>query len=340
MIDATTVEEYMRTANPIPDLDALDADELAFAVAAVDRRRATVMQAPTQHRTEASAIALSPPHRRRVWAFAAAFVLVLVVVGAAALVLRDDDTQVTDEPAPPTTIEPTPTTLAEVPPPKVALDDAGWWLATRITEPWIRSIVDVASMPGGGFVAVTTGDWSVLWSPDGVEWSDGDPQRQVTAARTAFEPGRSEEPISVISVMGNRVVVLDNVDPGLWVGDPKTGAWESIRLGAADLPGQVEPIALASNDTQVLVLAEHRPTATSASNGPLFTVSDRGYLVWLIDPNTGEFERYPLSVTLDAPGAEWGVTTGAVEWVNDRWMVALAQFDPGLTRRDDMDAGI
>lgn len=54
MIDIATIEEYMRAANPIPTLDVVDADELAFAVAAVGARRAVVTYAPTQHPTRST----------------------------------------------------------------------------------------------------------------------------------------------------------------------------------------------------------------------------------------------------------------------------------------------
>lgn len=98
MIDIATAEEYMRAANPIPTLDAVDADELAFAVAAVHTRRAALMQAPTEHPTE-TAPAAPPPRSHRVWAFAAAFVLILAVIGAAAWLLRSGNGPVAEEPA-------------------------------------------------------------------------------------------------------------------------------------------------------------------------------------------------------------------------------------------------
>jgi len=324
MIDIATVEEYMRAANPIPTLDAVDADELAFAVAAVDTRRAAAMQAPTQHPSETATPPTPPPRWRRVWAFAAAFILILVVVGATALVLRSDDAQVTDEPAPSTTVLETPTsvvetstTLAEAP---VTLDDTGQWRRVRLSEPWTDDIADVASLPSGGFVVANTTD--VLWSPDGVEWIDADPQRQVTTA-TPRSGTRDYGLLSVISAMGDRVVVLDGIEPGLWVGDLQAGEWESIRFDTADLAGVVEPFAVASNDTEVIVVAEHRPKATLEDNEGLFRFADRGYLVWAVNPRTGEVERHPLSFTWEDPLFEEG-SSGAVEWVNDRWVIALA----------------
>mgnify|MGYP001820964966 FL=1 len=54
MIDAATVEEYMRDANPIPTLDAIDADEFAHFVAATHMKRAAAMHAPTRHPTRST----------------------------------------------------------------------------------------------------------------------------------------------------------------------------------------------------------------------------------------------------------------------------------------------
>ena len=194
MTDIATVEEYMRTANPIPDLDMLDADELAFAVAAVDTRRATAMQAPTQHPTDVTSTAPPPQRRRPVWTFAAAFVLILVVVGGAALLLRRDDTQVTNEPE-------TPTTMAEETTAPFEVESLIW---SRV--PLGQDVVgvrrdkdmttadsgfEIASITTGGpgFVAigetVSVGtssqaeDAAVWTSPDGTDWTRLPPSAEV-----------------------------------------------------------------------------------------------------------------------------------------------------------------
>ena len=97
MIDAATLERYMRDANPLPNLDDINADEFARFVAAAHPRRAVIMQAPTQHPTEPTPT--TPKRRsRRVWAFAAAFIIVLVGVGLAALLLSSEEQPVVDEP--------------------------------------------------------------------------------------------------------------------------------------------------------------------------------------------------------------------------------------------------
>jgi len=101
VIDADVMQDRIRNANPIPHVENLNADELAYFVAATRTRRAAAMQAPTQYPTETETTpATAPlPRRRSVWAFAAAFVLILGVIGAAGLLLRGDGTPVADEPA-------------------------------------------------------------------------------------------------------------------------------------------------------------------------------------------------------------------------------------------------
>ena len=104
MIDNATIEQWMREANPIPDVDEVDADEFARFVAAADRRRAAIMQAPTQHPTPTSPVTRPPSSRRKAWAFTAAFILMIVAVGIAALVTRGGgEAPVSDEPTAPTT---------------------------------------------------------------------------------------------------------------------------------------------------------------------------------------------------------------------------------------------
>jgi len=51
--------------------------------------------------------------------------------------------------------------------------------------------------------------------------------------------------------------------------------------------------------------------------------SERGYLVWLVNPRTGEVERHPLSPPTWANPAAEELSPGAVAWVNDRWVMAL-----------------
>jgi len=255
MIDATTVEEYMRDANPISDLEMLDADELAFAVAAVDTRRAIAMQAPAHHPTKTKTTGPAPPSRRRsVWAFAAAFVLILVVVGGAALVLRRDDTQVTNEPETPTTEAAPSTVVDEQAPPTTA--------TATLAEPilvaslvWSRVPQDEAvsspsdtqdmksvTIGGPGFVAVgETGDAAVWTSADAISWSLvpndqpplGGPGQQSMQSVTVGGPGLvavgfgGDEP----GMAGRTAAVWTSVDGSAWSRVPYQDAFGSPGYG-------------------------------------------------------------------------------------------------------------
>jgi hypothetical protein len=179
LIDTATIERYMRDANPIPHVDDLDPDEFARFVAAADKRRAAIMQAPTQHETTEPHPTTSQPSRsRRAWAFAAAFILILASIGIAALVLRGDGATVTDEPAPPTTIAETPDepvgveslTWSRIPHDEAVFDDEG-----NVGAGFIDShvVIHDATTGGPGLVAVgeAGGDAAVWTSADGYTWS-------------------------------------------------------------------------------------------------------------------------------------------------------------------------
>jgi hypothetical protein len=192
MIDEATVEQWMREANPIRDLDDVDADEFARFAATAHARRAAVMQAPTQHPTPTTPITPPPPpRRRRAWAFAAGFVVILLVVGAAALFPRGDETPVADEPAPEpsvTTPEVATTATAETPADPIRVESLTWSRVPHDEAVFGRGGPSEAmSIEGGpnlwGAVAVTEGgpglvavggygnDAAVWTSTDGIAWS-------------------------------------------------------------------------------------------------------------------------------------------------------------------------
>jgi hypothetical protein len=176
MIDADVMQDRIRDANPIPNVENLDTDELAYFVAATRARRAAAVHAPTQHPSEtATPPAAPPPRRRGVWAFAAAFVLILVVVGATALLLSDGGEPPADEPTPPTTLE----TPAE----PISVESLTWSrveLDEVVFNPRYDSLSSVTA-GGPGFVAVgqtnapnsveLNGDAGVWTSGDGITWS-------------------------------------------------------------------------------------------------------------------------------------------------------------------------
>lgn len=169
MIDDATVEAWMREANPIRDVDNVDAEEFARFIAAAHSRRAAAMQAPTQYPTATPIDTAPVHHRRKAWAFAAAFILVAAAVVVAAFVTRgDSEAPVADEPTAPVQVESL--TWSRVPHDQALFDPTkGIDVITSITA------------GGPGFVAVgTTGimddSWigtnaAVWFSEDGITWS-------------------------------------------------------------------------------------------------------------------------------------------------------------------------
>lgn len=134
MIDVDVMLGYIRDANPIPDLEDVDADELAAFVAAAHTRRAAIMHPPTQDPTpttetvaqfreygdqldsDASSLEdLTPtrtpvrvPARReqRGWPYAvAAAVVVLVLIGGIALLVQRPASRIELAAAPTATLD-------------------------------------------------------------------------------------------------------------------------------------------------------------------------------------------------------------------------------------------
>jgi len=332
--DIDLMQDYIRAANPIQRVDDLDTDELAHFVTTTHTRRSAITQTPTQHETRPAAP--GPPARRRnAWVFAAAFAVVLLVIGLATLVLRGGDTPVTNEPATPTTVTdaavPTTVGVEQSPPievkpesPMVGVDpdvflDA--WQQIAVGEAWPRSVVDIEALPDGGFVAVTSepDPWSLMWSPNGIEWHDGDPQRQVPGF-PAWIGGFNER--RSVEVTADQVVVLDEVNIGVWVGDPQTGQWEPIRLDTSGFDGRWRTMALAANASEVLVVAAEE--LQDAGDEALSTSSSQ-IVIWLVDISEHTSTRTSLPV-LTLPIE----SDTLVEWLNDRWimMVPRGVADP------------
>ena len=224
------LEAALRSANPVPfTLDPVNTEEAAAVTLLVEQRRRAMTATPTQTAPQPTG---PPPHdrRSRVWAFAAGFMLVLLVVGAVALFPRGDDRPAADEPSPPETAS-----TAAADSRELVTVVAGW---QRIGDSWLETEPgSMEPLPDGGFVAAALIEHPegsrVMWSPDGLNWFDGDPQRLL--------PHRGLE----MAVVGDQVIILageDDTPTDLWIGNPKTGNWEPmINLDTSGLEGQLVP---------------------------------------------------------------------------------------------------
>ena len=325
MIDTDAMQNHIRDANPIPHVENLDTDELAHFVAAAQTRRATAMQAPTQP----TPTTRQAQGRRSVWAFAAAFVVILVVVGAAALLLRNDDMQVTDEPVPTTSIEPTPSTTVAVPPTEPSLVESLVWSRVSYDEavfgpqgeggPYYGGSRDRrmagVSAGGPGFVAVgRMGGAAAVWtSSDGLTWA------RIPHNEAAF--GSVSVPHDE---MGTRMLDVTGGGPGL------------VAVGSAFAAAQPPyPEVWVSSDGITWSRVPDRPVG----DGPLWGVTAGGPglvavgggqvwtsvdgLTWTSSPQRlngdGEpnvIDGYAVDVVAGGPGL---VAVGGSDWVAAVW---------------------
>lgn len=258
-------------------------------------------------------------------------VLIVVAVGVIPLLLASRNTPTTEEPVtPPPTTEVTVTTSATestettttpepiVPAPDDPIEDGvsatSEWRKVVESEPWVERIVDVEPLPGGGYVAVASepSPWSVIWSPDGIAWLDGDPgglvptQTKRVAALSGTETiDRHPNGNHLIAAVEGRVVVVDQLNAGVLVGDPQTGEWSHVGLDTSGLDGVLVPLAIADNDRQVLVVH-------AVDNGSVAEL-----VFWLVDPATSAIAG-PFASRI-----EMGPWTPQVGWVDDRWIVMI-----------------
>jgi len=158
----------------------------------------------------------------------------------------------------------------------------------------------VESLPAGGFVAGS----SLRWSPDGLNWFDGDPQELAPRSRGA-------------AVVGDQVIILVDDDDALalWIGDPATGSWNPMMdLDTSGLELVRWGGVMAAGDDEVLV------AAITAADMPS-TADDRVEVrpvVWLVDPVRREATRRSLAVETLANH----VLSPRV-WFDDRWHLML-----------------
>jgi hypothetical protein len=298
------LEAAVHGANPVPLVpDLIHTEEAAAVTLLVEQRRRTMTTTPTQTPPQATG---SQPTRRRsiAWAFAAGFVLVVLVVGAAALFLRGDNLPRADEPAPPETAAITAADNREL-----ATVAAGW---QRIGDPWLESEPgSMEPLPDGGFVAAALSEHPagsrVMWSPDGLNWYDGDPQRLL--------PPRGVE----MAVIGDQVIILageDDTPADLWIGNPKTGNWAPmVDLDTTGLEGQLVPwtLGMSAGTDEALVAAVTAAELPVSGDDPV----EVGVVVWLVDPGQGTATRANLPVDIPAT-ITWPTT-----WFDGRWHIMM-----------------
>ena len=164
----------------------------------------------------------------------------------------------------------------------------------------------VRSLPGGGFVAVGGVVSPILmWSPDGLNWFDGDPQGLAPRSRAA-------------AVVGDQVILLvDDDAPTLWIGDPTSGSWEPMmELDTSGLERELAPfgIVMVSGTDRLLVAATTEADVRSTAGDRL----EVSAVVWLVDPVQREAAR--TSITVETPTDEVGPP---FVWYDGRWHLML-----------------
>ncbi len=151
----------------------------------------------------------------------------------------------------------------------------------------------------------------MMWSPDGITWHDGDPQRLLAPYRTPSMGTGPEE--RVVTVAGDTVAVLDRADPGTWLGDPRTGAWRHVALHASDIPGKPDLVEGIANDSQVLVIGVVADGEVVNADGE--AEPRTRYAVWTVDPATNSVDQVWLPVV----GSTW--TAPMARWFDGRWLL-------------------
>lgn len=241
---------------------------------------------------------------------------IIIVTGAVLLLLTGDSTSVSDQPvtAPEVTMttEPSEATELRVEP----VLGQGTWQQVAVDESWVASIIDLDPLADGGFVALTAeaGPWSVAWSPNGVDWHQGDPRAVISGLRgdwgqpSGLSNGRDPDHDRML-VVDDRVVLLAEDDATVFVGDPRTGDWKPFLFETTGLSRDLAERAMAANDSEVLVAGIDRAA------GAICT--------WLADPATGKLQRMsPISVE-EGFAFHWTPDID-VAHVNGQWLIRTA----------------
>jgi hypothetical protein len=223
------------------------------------------------------------------------------------------------EPMTTTAVTEEPTTTAVTSASATRLYSDGEWVRVAVDEPWVDSVTGIEALPGGGYVAAVTGSShsAVMWSPDGVEWFQGDPDRDIEL------PSSDVGTPAPLVVTSDQVVVVDGTDVAarvpLAIGDPRTGVWDRVVLDHTALEGNdtgVSTVNLAAGDDAVLVAAMSAPSEGA-------DVSD--VLTWVVDPATGtsESNSFAVDATRESP-----TDAPLVARVDGRWILIADEDVP------------
>lgn len=252
------------------------------------------------------------PERSRVFVAAAAAVAALVLIGGPLLLLTSANQE-----------EPAADTSTTVPEPQAL---------TPVDSPWGETISAVTLVDDGGIVAIASNPDRVSWSPNGVEWFDADPERQVTPLYAWTIQSQFEDRM-IVSANG-QVAVRNAANNGVWITAPDTGQWRFVGFPGGEAGDRTERVlTLAANDTDVLIVTKATSQGTVVPTHPEAPESIpyvHEYAVWLIDSSDGTTERHSLPL----PASEWVENPTAIaNWFDDQWFIAM--HGPVWTDSDD-----
>jgi hypothetical protein len=251
---------------------------------------------------------------------AAAAVIIVVTIGV--LLLRGLESSIPPADTVPATTTTLPQTTVTTEPALLPTDlfEDATWQQVAVDEPWASSVIDLDALSGGGFVVVTAepSPWSVAWSPNGVDWNEGDPNGVLSGLRgewgTPFglSDGRGPD-LDRALIADDRVVVLAEDGPTVWIGDPRTSQWQGVPLDTAGILGDPSPRAMAANATEVLVVGQDR-TANEI-------------VAWLVDPDTATSQR-TTGPAVEAGLADHITPEIGATWLQGQWIIITDLMAP------------
>ena len=304
-------------ANPLPDLERFDPDEVAAGVAAIEAAWQAERQAPTT-------VPRSAPSRHRPFryaiAFVAAAVIVLVLIGGPILLWDRQQAPVVDEPTTtmPTTVTTTPvvttttpattttvtTTVPLVPMPALTFTQGA---TTEFEDSWVGAITDAESglVIVGGVIPCDTSIAEWTCNNDGAIWlaNDGHPWERVGDPNLFSGPDDTpldgtQQNINGVTdgALGLFAVGEDNFDGAVWT-SPDGFEWSRVTA----------PDEFGGNDVQWLnAVAYGGPGLVAVGrnrmNAGVWVSEDGATWVRLDDPDlVGDSEPVVMSMLAVGP---------------------------------------